>query len=206
MLVANVFQAENTELIESVGSWTFDADETVHTYVYALGESSGEVVDGEQFLEALASSTLLAEGTDTFSVAGYHEVALDEPVMLYAGERFVVMQQIEGMATNLFGEEEAVSYLSLEAAFTDTMDYENVASKPNVVSNAGESFVSIYGPQDWRSVDEYNDWYADLKAQNSQNVDVIFGNALIKAITKNTSMASDDRLYEHAKLEPVTHE
>ncbi len=206
VLVANVFQAENTELIESVGSWTFDADETVHTYVYALGESSGEVVDGEQFLEALASSTLLAEGTDTFSVAGYHEVALDEPVMLYAGERFVVMQQIEGMATNLFGEEEAVSYLSLEAAFTDTMDYENVASKPNVVSNAGESFVSIYGPQDWRSVDEYNDWYADLKAQNSQNVDVIFGNALIKAITKNTSMASDDRLYEHAKLEPVTHE
>ena len=75
-----------------------------------------------------------------------------------------------------------------------------------MVSNAGESFVSVYGPQDWRSVDEYNDWYADLKAQNGQNVDVIFGNALIKAITKNTSMASDDRLYEHAKLEPVTHE
>lgn len=206
VLVANVFTANETEVLGSIGGWTFDEDETIHTYVYALPSTAPHSIEGEQFLEALGSAELLSENSNTFGIAGYHEIGLEEPVMLYKGERFVVIQQIDTIATNLSGEKEPASYLSLEVAFMDPPDLENVSSRANVISNEGETFVSVYGPQDWRSVGEYNDWYADLKSQTSQSVDMVFGNALIKAITKSSSMAAEDRVYEHVRLEPVVHE
>lgn len=217
VLVANVFTARSTELIDSVAGWTFDENETIHTFIYALppdddaagasGSADAPMIEtGEEFKAALATAPLLAEDESPFEFAGFHTIDLADPVLVYEGERFAVIQQVDGIITTFGGEEAAGSYLNLEVAFADTLDYENVASKPNVVSNPGESFVSIYGPEDWRSVSEYNDWYADLNAQGNQSVDMIFGNALVKAITKATSMTSDDRIYEHVRLEPVAHD
>ncbi len=204
VLVANVFTAKSTELIESIGGWTFGEDETIRTYVYALPEQSGDIYAGERFKEALAGSSLLGESEDTFEIAGFHEIDLAQPLLVYEGERFAVIQQVSTVTTTFSGELAPASYLNLEVAFTDVYDYENVSSRPNVVSNAGETFVSVYGPDDWRSVDEYNDWYVDLKMQGLQDVDMVFGNALIKAESKDTSMTSSGRVYAHVKLDPIS--
>lgn len=226
--VANVFKAEDIELIDSVSAWTFSPGETVKTWIYALDDPTRDskahaesvhpvaggtvsaleepvdanlIADGDAFEEAMSSAQLLLEQTDTFEYAGFHTINLNDPVLVLAGEKFVVAQTVQTSVTGSDGQSVQSSYLNLEISFIDSLALQSISSASSVVANPGETFVSVAGEDVWDSVQEYNDWYADLKSQGNLPVDMVFGNALIKAMTQGTTMAERDQIYEVLKLD-----
>ena len=90
------------------------------------------------------------------------------------------------------------SYLSLELAFDDMPDGgmppETMA---RAVSNPGETFVSMQSGNWWMPLEDFNTWYDEVQDGSSG---VTFGNALIKALTDNTSMSAGEQVYELVKL------
>lgn len=227
---ANVFTSAEVELIDSVCGWTFSPGETVTTWIYALPDenrtskanatnvhpiaagtvsalpdsSSGSITTGEEFEQAMAGAQLLAEKSQTFAYAGFHTIELDTPVLTYAGERFAVVQEVETIIANSSGELVPSSYLNLEISFIDSLALQSINSSSSVIANPGETFVSVAGPDRWDSVAEYNEWFADLRQQGNQPLDMVFGNALIKAIGKDTTMDELEIVYELVKLDPAS--
>ena len=201
--VANVFTAEQTELLDSVSTWTFAADESVTTEIYVLPAGSEELED-----EALGAATFFTDEyqvtsfTTTFEDAGFHRIALDSPIIVPQDQRFAVIQCVQGSRAD--GSSESIDeayYLSLELAYTQNDVNNPQSAMADVVANEGETYVLLFG-NDWAPVSSYNQWYADLKEQGNVPVDVIYGNALIKAYTNNTSMAENEILYQTVMLEP----
>ncbi|WP_165253426.1 lectin like domain-containing protein [Adlercreutzia sp. ZJ304] len=181
--VGNVFTAEKTELVKSITAQTFHENEVVSYWIYTLPMKNG----GEDNNGALAASA-----DCTFEHAGFHEIELDSPVLVAAGQQFAVVERVKANTGTDTDAAEA-SYLNLELAFknppTGDIPVETMAQ---VVSNPGETYISIQ-PDSWMSLQEFNDWYADT--QNG-TPDMIFGNALIKALTNDTSMSNDSQVYK----------
>lgn len=148
----------------------------------------------------LADGHLIQEFSKTFDTAGFHVIELNKPVLVAKGERFAIVQNISvGKPDNDTGASE--SYLNMEIAFIDNSVHYKSESVPNVVSNEGETYVALFeGDDQWMTTDELNQWYADVQAEQGRIVDLVLGNALIKALTDSTSMSSSDRIYELVPL------
>lgn len=223
---ANLFTTDATELIEEITAWTFEEDETVHLWVYTLPEGVDPTALSAD--ELFGQAQLAAYTSQSFPYAGYHSITLDDPVIVNAGHNFIVAQQIdvaalpgeggegnEGDASIPLPAESAQggsldpgdvksasgqTYLGLEAAFTKNLEANPQSTMAAVVANPGESFVSTQNGQ-WMTIQEYNDWYADVSAQGNTTVDVIFGSALTKALTKDTTLSESGQIVRLVRLE-----
>lgn len=178
---ANVFTAEDDELLRAVSAVTVEPDSTVQLQVYLLDKKAQGPTDGQ----------LVTSQTEAVSLSGYHTIELDDPIELSAGQRFSVVETIEGSRG---------SYLPLEIAGHDPSDPDEEAAgfvlkkQQTAVANAGESFYSTDGGTTWTDVTVLT--ADDLQGRVSLSIfggqpDVLgVGNAMIKAFTVN-SEASD---------------
>lgn len=186
VFVANMFTAENTELLRSVTAQTYHQDELVECWVYAM---PAEGDDG----------WLVAKKSVTFAQAGFHTIQLDAPALIAAGQRFMVVECVHSnLPSNTSNN--GTSYLNLELAFADAPDDGVVVeTMAKAVSNPGETYVSL-GDDAWMSLEDFNGWYQDVREQTGAS-NVTYGNALIKAMTDDTSMGAGSQVYELAALD-----
>lgn len=169
MSVANIFTAKGYEELQAVSAVSEGDMTTVTTKVYLLGPGAGNPTDGQ----------LVASNVSSFTYGGYHTIALDQPVKLSKGDRFSVVQTITGNAGNLY-------YLPLEAGRTEKQagsdrSGQSVAEAIEYAAkvNAGESY--LYNDEDgWEDMAN-----APLAALSNFQ----FGNAMIKAFTKNADVS-----------------
>lgn len=198
VLVANIYSAPKAELLRSISAYTFSTDETVDAYVYTFpsGTSPAELEPEELFDQAI----LQASSSKTFEYGGYHVFDLEDPVMLDANSLFAVVEEVHISQEVAAENEGGTSYLALEAAYTQGWDDPMFQSRATVVANPGESFVKL-GDADWESVEDYNDWYADLRQQGGLDLDIVYGNAIVKAMTDDASDAYSDQIVKTVKLQ-----
>lgn len=219
--VANIFTAEDTELLEAVSAQTFGEGDTVNIAICMIpdvdanasadadaegadigsggtenygtdGTSEADAID-ESF--ALHSAHPIYEAEKSFIEAGFHTIALDKPVLIAKGQRFAIMQSISS------GANPKSRYLNLELSFTADPAETGSDTFARVVANEGETYVDFFG-DGWVSLADFNAWYADYCAEKGSSVDVKYGNALIKAYTNTTTMATDtSQTYELVALE-----
>ena len=172
---ANVFAAEGDETLEAVSATTANPDSTVQVEVYLLDSDAADPTDG----------TLAASQTETVEYGGYHTIALDEPVALSAGQRFSVVERIEGYEG---------AYLPLEVAAYDANDPDEAqggyVKAQRAVANAGESFYSADGGATWSDVTELSADEVQKRISPSRfggypqvNAEDGVGNVMIKAFT-----------------------
>ncbi len=171
---ANVFTTEGAETLSAVSAVTTEADSTIQVQVYLLDDDAQSPTDG----------TLVAEQVDVIELSGYHTIVLDQPVTLSAGQRFSVVESIDGAQG---------AYLPLEVAGHDSTDPDEAAGgfvlkkQQAAVTNAGESFYSTDGGATW--IDASTLTKDDLEDRVSLTVfggdpEVLgVGNAMIKAFT-----------------------
>ncbi len=200
---ANVFQAEATQLLKAVGAWTFDANGSFAVEVSTL--PVGFNSEGKDATQVMEAATLMTTATGAFADAGYHMVALDAPVLVEAGQRFVVSVVInaapeEGAqaADGQVGEEPGDTYLGLEVAFTVSAQ-DGQTTQGQVVANEGETFVSTNG-ETWQSLAEYSQRLASQYQQTGRTMDYAYGNALVKGFADGTTMGEEGRIYETVAL------
>lgn len=171
---ANVFTAEGDETLRAVSASTANPGSTVDVQVYLLDEDAATPTDGE----------LVAQQTEEIEFGGYHTIELDNSVALEEGQRFSVVESIEGYQGD---------YLPLEVAAHDPNDpdeslMEFVTKKVQVaVANEGESFYSQDGGATWTDATELT--ADDLQSRvsltgfyGSPDVTSV-GNVMIKAFT-----------------------
>ena len=199
---ANAFVANDIELLEAVTAWTFSPNETVTTEIYVLpvSKSASDAIDLTNGDEVFEEATLLQTTSQTFNTAGFHTINLDAPVFLAKGQRFLIAQQIKGTSTDDQGGEHDVNYLGLELAYSNPQSFYDQPTIASVVSNPGETYVMLLR-NGWDTLEEHNAWYADLRDQQGKTVDIVYGNALAKALTSPTTMAGDAQVYETVPLE-----
>ena len=134
---ANVFEAEGDETLEAVSATTANPGSTVQVEVYLLDDGAAGPTAG----------MLATRQTEEVEYGGYHTIALDEPVALSAGQRFSVVERIEGYEG---------AYLPLEVAAYDANDPDEsqggYVKAQRAVANAGESFYSVDGGTTWSDV------------------------------------------------------
>lgn len=137
--VANVFEAEGDETLQAVSATTANPGSEVSVEVYLLDDDADGPTDG----------ALVASQTETVEFGGYHTIDLDESVALAAGQRFSVMERIEGYQG---------SYLPLEVAAYDANDPDESQGgyhkNQKAVANEGESYYSTDGGATWGDVTE----------------------------------------------------
>lgn len=171
---ANVFTAEGDEALRAVSAVTAESGSTVQVRVYLLDEEAQGPTDG----------VLAVEQTETVELSGYHTIELDQPVELSAGQRFSVVESIDGARG---------AYLPLEVAGHDSADPDEVAGgyvakkQQAAVANAGESFYSTDGGVTWADASTLTT--DDLQGRVSLTIfgadpEILgVGNAMIKAYT-----------------------
>lgn len=203
--VANVFTAEDTELIEAVSAQTFSEGDTVKIKICMLPAASGEDPEnvegskggvGAQMIESheLDSAQPVYEAEKSFITAGFHTIDLEAPILVAKGQRFAIMQSI------VSGTNPDSRYLNLELAFMTDPTETGQDTFASVVVNEGETYVDLSG-EGWVNIADFNAWYADFCAENGSPVDVKYGNALIKAYTNETTMSDGSgQIYELAAL------
>ena len=160
---------------------TTEADSTVQVQVYLLDDDVQSPTDG----------TLVAEQVDAVELSGYHTIELDQPVALSAGQRFSVVESINGAQG---------AYLPLEVAGHDSTDPDEAAGgfvlkkQQAAVANAGESFYSTDGGATW--LDASTLTTDDLRDRVSLTMfggdpEILgVGNAMIKAFTVDDESAA----------------
>ncbi len=180
---ANVFAAEGDEVLEAVSATTANPGSIVSVEVYLLDDDATGPVDG----------TLAASQTEEVEYGGYHTIALDEPVALGAGQRFSVVERIEGYEG---------TYLPLEVAAYDKNDPDEAqggyVKVQRAVANAGESFYSADGGATWSDVTTLSaaDVQGLIAPSRFGGYPAVYaeggvGNVMIKAFTTDEAGAPD---------------
>ena len=155
---ANVFTAGSHEKLAAVSVMSVNPNSEVSYKVYKLNDGATSPTDG----------TLVAEGEQTIEYAGYHTIELDDQVDLQAGERFSVVETVEGRDG---------SYVPLEIAARDDNDPDEEASGKHqkhqeAKVSAGQSYISRDDGATWTDA-------ATIKASDidvsSQIVESSFG-------------------------------
>ena len=171
---ANVFTAEGDESLRAVSAVTAESGSTVQVQVYLLDEDAQGPTDG----------ALVAEQAETVELSGYHTIELDQPVALSSGQRFSVVESVDGARG---------AYLPLEVAGHDSADPDEAAGgfvakkQQAAVANVGESFYSTDGGTTWTDASSLT--AGDLQGRISLTVfggdpEILgVGNAMIKAFT-----------------------
>ncbi len=130
---ANVFTAKSHEKLSAVSVMSANPNSTVEYQVYKLNDGATDPTDG----------TLVAEGEQVIEYAGYHTIDLDEQVDLQAGERFSVVETVEGRDG---------SYVPLEIAARDAwgdITNEKHQNHQEAKVSAGQSYISKDDGETW---------------------------------------------------------
>ena len=194
--VANLYEAKDLELVEAVSAQTFQENDKVDVTFYTLPNRLN--TEGMSAEDIFAAADSVSHQSATFEYAGFHTIELDRPILLAKGQRFIVAEQVSTMEQPESGEYDG-SYLNLELSYLDTVEGMQQSTKSKVVSNPGESFVSLPDGK-WMTVEDYADWYAQSSGTTPEEMDVQFGNALAKAFTSTTSMSKTGQIYERVRL------
>lgn len=109
---------------------------------------------------------LIAEQSEVIAYSGYHTINLDTPVAIAAGEKFSVVQVIKGG----------------DGSWYTPVEIGADASSQKAVCNRGESYMIADGD------------FQDMK--DALQAGVTFGNAMIKAFTKDVEPESDAPLLQ----------
>ena len=168
VLFANVFTAQGDEVLRAVSARTFARGETADVSVYLLDADDEHPTDGK-----LAAPMQSA----AFDHAGYHEIALDQPVQLAEGQRFAVVESVRTVTAD----GAPGGYLNLERCLDGELvaQISSEAMVGRAVANAGETYLTTDG-EEWFTPAEYED--AVTEAQGGSAL-VHYGNAMIKAFT-----------------------
>ncbi|MDO4287612.1 MAG: C1 family peptidase [Eubacterium sp.] len=182
--VANVFKAEDNETLAGVGlslGNNLGNVSTVETAIYRLPDNSSPVSD-----------ELVTIQTDTIENAVYDRIALDEPVVLEAGEYYSIVQHV----TYTFNGEDFQA-LPVELGFDRTYSLGSYEMEYTVKAQPGESF--IYGANTLDDPDAEGIWQdvTDPELQETLAIPITdvnsgllgnmtVGNATIKALTIDT--------------------
>ena len=132
---ANVFTAGSHEKLAAVSVVSVNPNSEVSYQVYKLNDGATSPTDG----------TLVAEGERTIEFAGYHTIELDEQIDLQAGEKFSVVETVEGRNGR---------YVPLEVASRDIADPDESASGTRMSYqeakvSAGQSYISEDNGDTW---------------------------------------------------------
>lgn len=200
---ANVFTAQETELIQAVTAWTFQPNTRCAVTVGVLPAGFDRAIATPD--QVMAASTPLSQAAATFSVPGFHTLELDTPALVVKEQSFTLTLEILAEPdASQDGEPaaDASTYLGLEVAYLDEANPEQTTSA-NVVANEGETFVCIDGTT-WMSIADLNAERASVRSQYDKEVDFVYGNAITKALANVTTMASPERVYEVLPLQPAS--
>ncbi len=132
---ANVYEAENNELLKAAGFYATGPDSQYTVYV---AEDVGERPD-------LARRRLVAQGV--LEDAGYYTIALEDPVALEKGERFGVIVKI----------------VTPGSIHPIAIEYTVEKNKETIDLTDGEGYISARGSV-WTSAEEEQDCNICLKA------------------------------------------
>ncbi len=194
--VANLYEAKDLELVEAVSAQTFQANDKVDVVFYTLPNRLN--TEGMSAEDIFGAADSVSHQSATFEYAGFHTIELDRPILLTKGQRFIVAEQVSTMEQPGSGEYDG-SYLNLELSYLDAVEGMQQSTMSKVVSNPGESFVSLPGGK-WMTVEDYANWYAQSSGTTREEMDVAFGNALAKVFTSTTSMSKTGQVYERVRL------
>ncbi len=196
--VANVFTAQETELLEAVSAQTFRPEDDVEIDIVTLPPDVD--VSETTLEEAFLEGTSVYQNSYTFEDAGIHKVKLDEPVLVTKGEKFVVAEKTGTTDKDASGVPYEGTYLNLELSYNDALPgYESVVAS-KAVANEGETLIGL-PDSSWIDATKFADWYKGTSDAESADTNVTFGNALVKAFTNRTSFAESGQLYELARLQ-----
>lgn len=168
---ANEFVSEGAETLQAVSAVTTNPNSGVKVDVYLLDGDATAPTDG----------SLVSSSETAIEYGGYHTIELDTPVSLRAGQRFSVVETIEGYEGR---------YLPLEVAAVDHNDPDSDGSymkAQTAIANEGESFVSFDDGSTWVDattidVSDFQDKIAPSSFGGYAEVKSV-GNAMIKAFT-----------------------
>lgn len=199
VLAANVFTAEDTELLKAVTGWTF-APETACAVTVGVLPAGFDTASATPD-ELMAASTPLAHAQGVFADAGFHTMDLDAPVLVTAGQAFTLALEIsaepDALAEGRIADD-ADTYLGLEVAYLDAGTAGQTTSA-STVANEGETFVSVDGAT-WRTIVDFNAERNALREQYGKEPDFVYGNAITKALANPTTMADPGFIYEVVPL------
>lgn len=190
--VANAFTAESTELLREVTAQTFGEDRTVAVQIWHVNADVDLAEDAAR--DIFDNAQLIFETTETFPHAGFHHISLESPVLISAGEHFIVAEKVTGTETDEAGFTYNANYLNLELAFTENAPGDPKTTLATVVANPGETFVQTNGL--WDTIADFNTLYSAPLINAGTAPDVTFGNALVKAYSSPTTISARGQLYE----------
>ena len=198
---ANVFTAEDTQLLEAVTAWTFETDAGCSVTVGVLPPGFDAATASPD--ELMAASVPAAHAGAAFTDAGFHTLELDTPVLVTAGQQFTLTLEISADASGFNADEGQVNegagtYLGLEVAYLDPAGQTTAAA---CVANAGETFVNVGAG--WQTVADLNAGRAAERARAGQEADFVYGNAIVKGLAMSTTMADPSRVYQVVPLTAV---
>ena len=130
---ANVFTANSHEKLAAVSVMSVNPNSTVSYKVYKLNDGATDPTDG----------VLVAQGERTIEFAGYHTIDLDEQIDLQAGEKFSVVETVEGRDGR---------YVPLEIASRDIWGDDTNEKHQNhqeAKVSAGQSYISQDDGDTW---------------------------------------------------------
>lgn len=196
--VANAFATDSTQLLKAISAQTFSTDETVSVAVYTLPRDLDlSVMSASAVFER---AQLQRTQATTFEQAGIHTLELEKPLVIPKGSKFIVAEKVSAERMTAEGKPYHGTYLNLEMAYLQNTAETPASIAAKVVSNPGETFVSL-NPGTWITVHEFNTDYARAKENEGKPVDAAFGNALIKAYTNDTTMAQKGQIYEVRRVQ-----
>lgn len=140
--MANVFTAEDDQILRDVSVETMTPGTTATFKVYLLGDDEKDPTGGQH----------VATVSKTFEYGGYHRVSLNEPVSLAKGQRF----SVEVTLRTPSGAYHVLSDSQLNKAGADFINaqegQQTVESYVKGVINKGESYtIEAGGYSDWKN-------------------------------------------------------
>ena len=167
--MANIFTADKEDCISGAGFYTTDNNAEYEITVYT------DLKDPKDPTSGVPNRTQC--GTEKY--AGYHTIALDDPVKVNPGEQFAVTVGLKNPGTNCPLPVEAAVVL-MENRFAVNVS-EISEEEITYGSEEGESFISVNGTR-WTDTKgmEIEDVYSNPKMPDS-NVKYYIGNVCLKA-------------------------
>ena len=147
---ANVFTAKGHESLDAVSATTTNPGSSVRYQVYLLKDGATSPTDGE----------LKAEKTVSVEYGGYHTLKLDDPIELKAGDRFSVVETIDGRDGR---------YVPIEIAARDDNDPDESGTVHQKHQEAkiapGESYLTTDNGSTWEDANSINSTDIDVSTQ-----------------------------------------
>lgn len=169
-MTANVFTSASDELLQAVSVMTAEPDCTADIQIYKAAAGTTDPTSGELVAEQEKVSV---------PYAGYHTIALKEPIPLKAGESFAVVETIKNSDGNGYAPIERGSG-EVVASEDETATAATAENTVRYIADVAEGQSFLYEDGAW----------VDLAKDGTDGVDkeghaLKTGNAMIKAFTTN---------------------